>query len=127
MSKAFLILGSLNMALVIALGAFAAHGLKKRLDDYALGVFQTAVDYHAYHAIGLLLVGLLGAALPSLAAGGAYKASGWLMLVGVVFFSGSLYLLALTGNKWLGAVTPIGGALFIAAWVTLAVALWRGV
>ncbi|EDY86893.1 membrane protein [gamma proteobacterium HTCC5015] len=113
------------MAAVIMLGAFAAHGLKARLDTYALGVFQTAVEYQAYHAFGLLIIGLIGLTVPSLSASTGFKVSGWLMLCGILFFSGSLYALALTGTKWLGAITPIGGTLFIIAWINLAVVLWR--
>jgi len=102
----------------VALGAFGAHGLKARLD--ALGTsatFQTAVQYHMYHALALLAVG----ALAGPTRWGAGSVAGWSFLLGVVVFSGSLYTLSLTGVRWLGAITPIGGVLFLAGWVTLAV------
>lgn len=115
----FLLAGAINAALAVLLGAFAAHGLKSRLSDYSLTVFQTATDYHFYHALGLLIVGVL-IHLGIVAKSG--QISGWLMLVGIVLFSGSLYLLAVTGIKWLGAITPIGGVAFISGWIILAVA-----
>jgi len=107
------------LALAVAIGAFGAHGLQGRLDAYSMGVYEKAVFYHFIHALGMLAVPLLvHAGLISSAAG---KWTGWLLLAGIVLFSGSLYLLAITGVRTLGAVTPFGGASFIAAWVTLAV------
>jgi uncharacterized membrane protein YgdD (TMEM256/DUF423 family) len=107
------------LALAVAIGAFGAHGLQGRLDAYSMGVYEKAVFYHFVHALGMLAVPLLvHAGLISPTAG---KWAGWLLLVGIVLFSGSLYLLAITGVRTLGAVTPFGGASFIAAWVTLAV------
>ena len=111
--------GALLMAAAVALGAFGAHGLRARLDAYSMGVYEKAVFYHFIHALGMLAVPLLVRA--GLISSNAGKWTGWLLLAGIVLFSGSLYLLAITGVRTLGAVTPFGGASFIAAWVTLAV------
>jgi uncharacterized membrane protein YgdD (TMEM256/DUF423 family) len=118
-AKLFLSLGALARLLAVALGAFGAHALRGRLDDYARGVFETAVQYHFYHALALVLVGVLLLSQPATA---LLKSSGWLFLIGIAVFSGSLYLLAITGIKWLGAVTPLGGLAFIAGWGCLAAA-----
>ena len=110
--------GAFALALAVTLGAFGAHQLRDRLDAYSLDVFERAVFYHFIHALGLLLVALLtrvGAIAPA-----AGARTGWLLLAGIVLFSGSLYVLAITGARWLGAVTPFGGVSFIAAWVLLA-------
>lgn len=122
-AKLFIALGALLCAGAVAAGAFGAHALKARLAPDLLAVYRTAVEYHFYHALGLVLVGCVATRLAdaTLAA-----ASGWLMLAGIVLFSGSLYLLAVTGTRWLGAVTPLGGLAFIVAWVLLAVAALRG-
>lgn len=122
MAKLFLSLGALAGLLAVALGAFGAHALRGRLDDYARGVFETAVQYHFYHALALALVGILLLSQPATA---LLKSSGWLFLIGIAVFSGSLYLLAITGIKWLGAVTPLGGLAFIAGWGCLAAAAWK--
>jgi len=118
--KIFLIAGSLNAMLAVMLGAFAAHGLKKTLADDLLNVFQTGVQYHFYHALGLIAVGLIAMQIQS----PTIKLSGWLMLTGIVLFSGSLYLLAISGMRWLGMVTPFGGVCFIVAWAMLAWAIY---
>jgi uncharacterized membrane protein YgdD (TMEM256/DUF423 family) len=123
MSKAFLILGSVNAMLAVMLGAFGAHGLRGRLSEAMLAVYHTGVQYHFYHALGLILIGLLALHLP---ASGLLKAAGWVMFAGVVLFSGSLYVLALTQLRWLGMVTPVGGVAFIIAWGLLTVAVYRG-
>jgi uncharacterized membrane protein YgdD (TMEM256/DUF423 family) len=115
----FVITGASSAALAVVLGAFGAHGLRARLPADLLAIYQTGCQYHVYHALGLLAVGLLGLHLP---ASGALRASGWLMLAGTVLFSGSLYALALTGQRWLGAITPLGGIAWIAAWVLMAYA-----
>lgn len=122
-AKWFIALGALLCAAAVAAGAFGAHALKARLSPDLLAVYRTAVEYHFYHALGLVLVGCIVARVAdtTLAA-----ASGWLMLAGIVLFSGSLYLLVATGTRWLGAVTPFGGLAFIVAWVLLAVAALRG-
>ena len=106
----------------VALGAFGAHALKNRFDDYALGVFQTAVQYHFYHSLALLAVGVIALNQPH---NTLLRSSGWLFLVGILVFSGSLYLLSLSGMRWLGAVTPIGGLAFIAGWGCLAATGWK--
>lgn len=98
------------MFLDVALGAFGAHGLKNRLTPEMLTVFETGVRYQAYHALGLLLLAALR---------GPDKA-GWCFVGGILLFSGSLYALALTGVRWLGAITPLGGLLFLAGWALLA-------
>lgn len=116
--KIFMLLGAFAAALAVALGAFGAHALKARLAPDLLVVYQTAVQYHFYHALGLVLVGLALVHWPDSAWA---KLSGWIMLAGIVLFSGSLYLLTLTGQRWLGAITPVGGVAFIAAWVLFAV------
>jgi len=115
-SKFFLMAGSLNAMLAVMLGAFAAHGLKKSLTDDLLNVFQTGVQYHFYHALGLIAVGLIAMHIQT----STIKWSGWLMLTGIVLFSGSLYILAISGMRWLGMITPFGGVCFIAAWAMLA-------
>lgn len=108
--------------LAVAFGAFGAHALKSRLDEYALGVFETAVQYHFIHSLALLAVGILALSQPQAA---LLRSAGWLFLVGMVVFSGSLYCLSLTGIKWLGAITPLGGLAFIAGWACLSVAGWK--
>lgn len=119
-AKSWLIFGSIGMALAIAAGAFGAHGLKKVLAPEQMNIYETAVHYHVYHALGLLVVGLLTLHFPSTP---LLRWSGQLMLVGLVLFSGSLYALSLSGYRWLGAITPVGGIAFLAAWVLLAVAV----
>ena len=113
-AKLFLLLGGINAALAVILGAFGAHALKARVSAEMLAVYQTGVQYHFYHALGLVLVGLAIMQLPESV---PIKWSGGLMLVGIVLFSGSLYGLSLSELRWLGAVTPFGGAAFIVAWV----------
>lgn len=107
------------MALAVAMGAFGAHGLRNRLDAYSLSVYEKAVFYHFIHALGILLVALLARTSAISIAGQARVA--WLLLIGIVVFSGSLYALALSGVKILGAITPLGGLAFICGWVVLAV------
>jgi len=115
--------GALLLALAVALGAFGAHGLRGRLDAYSMGVYERAVFYHFLHALGLLIVPLF-----ILADVLAESAGGWicaLLLAGILIFCGSLYVLAVTGIKALGAITPVGGLCFIAAWLLLAFRLLR--
>ena len=118
MARFFLVAGAASGFLSVALGAFTAHALKQRLDAYSLGVFQTAVQYQFYHALALLAVGqwLLRSA------SGLIPAAGGAFLFGTVVFCGSLYALALTGVKILGAITPFGGVGFLLGWVLLGVA-----
>jgi len=118
----FVALGAALAALAVILGAFGAHALKTRLPPDLLEVYHTAVQYHFWHALGVLAVGLAMQQLPD---AGWLRAAGWLLTAGVVLFCGSLYLLALTGARWLGAVTPLGGVAFILGWLALAVAALR--
>jgi uncharacterized membrane protein YgdD (TMEM256/DUF423 family) len=120
-AKLFLLLGALNAASAVLLGAFGAHGLKKTLSIEMLQVYQTGVQYHFYHALGLLVLGVLAVHLGESV---LLKWSGWAMFGGVILFSGSLYVLSVSGIKGLGAITPFGGLLFVAAWVLLALAVW---
>lgn len=116
-----LFLGALNGALAVILGAFGAHGLKNRVDASMLEIWSTASQYHFYHALGLLLIGLLARQFGN----AGLVSAGWIMFTGMLVFSGSLYILVLTGQKWLGAVTPLGGLTLIVAWIWLAWSLWR--
>jgi uncharacterized membrane protein YgdD (TMEM256/DUF423 family) len=118
MDKNFLLLGAIAAFLAVALGAFGAHGLRGRLSPEMMSVFQTGVQYHLAHALALLLV----AATMGHMSGWLIQTAGWCFVAGIVFFSGSLYLLAVTGVTILGAVTPIGGLLFLAGWACLAFA-----
>ena len=118
MDKTFLLLGSVSAFLAVAIGAFGAHGLRARLSPDMMAVFQTGVQYHMYHALALILV----AAILGHLSGWLIQTAGWCFLAGIVFFSGSLYLLAVTGVTMLGAITPIGGLLFLAGWACLAFA-----
>lgn len=123
MHNLFLALGGIAMGLAVILGAFGAHGLENKLSKEMLDIFQTGVSYHFYHAIGLLAVGLVANHLPD---SSVLQWSGWLMLAGILIFSGSLYLLSTSGIRWLGAITPIGGLCFIIAWILFTLAVWRG-
>jgi uncharacterized membrane protein YgdD (TMEM256/DUF423 family) len=119
-AKLFLILGGINAALVVLLGAFGAHGLKARMTAEMLAVYQTGVHYHLFHALGLLAVGLV---VTQISDSAYLRWSGWLMLAGIVLFSGSLYVLSVSGLRWLGIVTPFGGISFIVAWILFVVAI----
>lgn len=122
MERTFLALGSISALIAVAAGAFGAHALKTRLAPELLAVFETGARYQMFHALGLLGAAWASTRLP----GGPVAAAGWLFAAGTVLFSGSLYLLALTGARWLGAVTPLGGAAFLAGWACLAWAAIRG-
>jgi uncharacterized membrane protein YgdD (TMEM256/DUF423 family) len=117
-----LFLASVAMLLAVALGAFGAHALKSRLSADMTGVWQTAVQYHAWHALALFGLGLLMLHWPERTDLGI---AAWLLVAGIVLFSGSLYALALSGVRGLGAVTPIGGLAFLAGWAVLAWAIAR--
>jgi len=119
-AKLFLTAGGLAALAAVVLGAFGAHALKSRLSAEMLAVWHTGVEYHVYHALGLLAAGLVATQLPESA---LLKWSGWLMLAGIALFSGSLYALALSGERWLGAITPIGGLGFLAAWALFVAAV----
>ncbi len=123
MAKLFIFMGSIIMALSVAIGAFGAHGLEGRLTERMMKNFQTGVQYHMIHGIGLLVVGLVALKLTS---SSMLNGAGWSFLIGIILFSGSLYVMALTGVTKLGAITPIGGLAFIIGWVLLAVAVMRG-
>lgn len=114
--------GAFLMFLAVLTGAFGAHALKQRLDDYSIGIYQLAVSYQIYHALGLVAVGLLALA-GALSSRSATRVAGT-MLAGVLIFSGSLYLLAITGIRMFGAITPIGGILLLVSWLMLSWKLW---
>lgn len=122
MARWLLGLGAVSGMLAVVLGAFGAHALKARLSPDLLATYEIGVRYQMYHALALVLIGLLAQSRAS----PLLHASGWAMLAGTVVFSGTLYVLALTGERWLGAITPLGGLAFIAGWVMLAVAAFRG-
>lgn len=124
MSRIFLSLGAVNAFLCVGLGAFGAHGLKQTLSADMLAVYQTGVQYHFYHALGLIAVGLILLHYPG---SKPVALSGWLMLTGIVLFSVSLYALSLTGVRGLGVVTPFGGVAFLSAWALLAYGVRAGV
>jgi uncharacterized membrane protein YgdD (TMEM256/DUF423 family) len=115
-----LALGAAFALLAVAIGAFAAHGLKAVLGSYQLGLFETAARYQMYHAFGLMIVGLVS--LQTRFPERLLKSAALAFALGILLFSGSLYLLALTGIRWLGAITPLGGTAFIAGWLLLCVA-----
>lgn len=119
--RLFFSLGALSALVSVAAGAFGAHALRARLDPGALAVFETGARYQMYHALGLLAAAWAAARWP-----GPWPArAGWLFLAGTLIFSGSLYALALTGVRWLGAITPFGGVGFLAGWMCLVVAAIR--
>jgi uncharacterized membrane protein YgdD (TMEM256/DUF423 family) len=122
MERFFFAAGSFSALVAVAAGAFGAHGLRGRLAPDMLTIFETGARYQMYHSLALLAVAWactrFRGALP--------PAAGWLFLVGIVIFSGSLYVLAMTGQRWFGAITPFGGAAFLAGWTLLAIAAMRG-
>jgi uncharacterized membrane protein YgdD (TMEM256/DUF423 family) len=110
--RSLIALGAINGGIAVAAGAFGAHGLKERISQHSLEIFETAVRYQMFHALAMILCAVI-------ATSGA-RTAGWLFQAGIVVFSGSLYLLALTETKWLGAITPVGGLAFLAGWAALA-------
>ena len=120
MSRLFFAFGSGFALIAVVTGAFAAHALKSRLSPEMFQIFEVAVRYQMYHALGLIAVAWASTQW----SGQLVTASGWLFVVGIVIFSGSLYILSLTGIRWLGAITPIGGAAFIIGWGCL---LWAAI
>lgn len=119
MGKMFIFLGSINAFLAVASGAFGAHGLKSRLTEEMLTIFETGVHYHFLHALGLILTGIIALKISD---SNLVNWSGIFLLVGIIIFSGSLYVLSLTGIRMIGAITPIGGISFLAGWILLAIA-----
>jgi uncharacterized membrane protein YgdD (TMEM256/DUF423 family) len=116
MDRLFFSIGAVSAMISVAAGAFGAHALRARLSPEYLATFETATRYQMYHALGLFAVAWAVARWPR----GLSQWAGWLFLVGTVLFSGSLYILALTGIRWWGAVTPLGGVAFLAGWLCLA-------
>ncbi len=121
MDRTFAIAGSLSAFVAVAAGAFGAHGLRSRLSPEMLTAFETGARYEMYHALALIALAWAATRWPA----PPVRAAGWLFIAGTVLFSGSLYLLALTGVRWLGAVTPIGGLSFLGGWLALAAVVWR--
>jgi len=121
-ARTLALVGALLAFAAVAAGAFGAHALKARLPADALAVFETAVRYHLVHALALFAVAWATTQWP----GRAANVSGWLFIAGIVLFSGSLYLLVLTGQRSFGAITPLGGVSLLAGWLALAWAAWRG-
>ena len=119
MIKLFLLAGSLFCMLSVILGAFAAHGLKSRLSEYSIGIFKTAAEYQMVHGLALIAVAIL------IKWGINLSMAGVFFITGTLLFSGSLYLLALTGLKWLGPITPLGGVCFIIGWIVILVQVAR--
>jgi uncharacterized membrane protein YgdD (TMEM256/DUF423 family) len=124
MARILILLGALNGFVAVALGAYASHGLRDRLGSDMLDAFQIGVDYQALHALALLATGLLMLHIPGSRWG---RLSGWLFLLGIVLFSGSLYALVLIGRPGLGVITPIGGMTLLAGWLALAIAGFKDV
>lgn len=121
MPRIFIFLGALNGLLAVGLGAFGAHALRSRIPPDLLEVYQTSSSYHGIHALGLIAVGLLLLHIRSRWA----EAAGWLLLLGILLFCGSLYSLAMTGIRPLGIVTPFGGVAFLLGWACLCTAAWQ--
>jgi uncharacterized membrane protein YgdD (TMEM256/DUF423 family) len=121
--KWFMLAGSINMFLAVALGAFGAHLLKSRLPPDLMAVFQTGNQYHVYHALGLFAVAAAAGVVPG---SRLIRWSGMFIMAGLVLFSGSLYVLSLTGQRWMGMMAPFGGTAFIFGWLLLAAGVWRG-
>ena len=121
MVKLFIVIGSLSALAGVALGAFAAHMLKSKLTPELFNVFEVGVRYHLIHALGIFVVAWVMAHLPD----ANVSLAGWLFVGGITIFSGSLYVLSLTGARWLGALTPVGGLCFLAGWGWLAWRAWK--
>ena len=118
--KLFIILGALCTMMSVGTGAFGAHGLEGKLSDKYMSVWEKAVNYQMYHGLGLIIIGVISGTTSI-----NVNWAGWLLFLGVVFFSGSLYILALTQIRILGAITPIGGVLFIAGWLMLIISTFK--
>ena len=116
MSNLFIGIGALSALIAVAAGAFGAHGLKQVLSADMLATYHTAAEYQFMHSIALIAIGTLH----KVSARHSHISSAWTMIAGILIFSGSLYVLSLTGVKWLGMITPVGGVCFIVAWLILA-------
>jgi uncharacterized membrane protein YgdD (TMEM256/DUF423 family) len=121
MDRIFVIIGALSALIGVAAGAFGAHGLKSRIGAEMLAVFEVGVRYQMYHALALIAAAWMQSKWPS----ALVTTGGWLFVIGTVLFSGSLYLMSISGTRWLGAITPLGGLSFLAGWICLAWAAWR--
>ena len=122
MSKLFLIFGSINAATAVSMGAFGAHSLKTKITEDMLYVFQTAVQYHFYHSLGLMIIGVLAIYIKSEK---YLSIAGWIMFIGIMLFSGSLYILSTTTTRWIAVITPFGGIAFIISWVFITITIWK--
>jgi uncharacterized membrane protein YgdD (TMEM256/DUF423 family) len=121
LAKQWVMNGAISGFFGVALGAFGAHALKNSLSEYALSVYQTAVQYQLIHALALVALGIWASLNPS----AETQLAGWAFTFGILIFSGSLYILAVTNLKFLGAITPIGGVLFLLGWITFAFLAWK--
>ena len=122
MTRIFLAIASLLAGTSVILGAFASHGLKGKLSESALAIWETGTKYQMYHALALILIAILLERSPNFL---PLIIAGYAFIAGIAIFSGSLYVLSLSGIKWLGAITPLGGVAFIAGWISLAVTAWK--
>ncbi len=121
MERVFVVIGSVLAFFAVAAGAFGAHMLRARLSPDMLNAFEVGARYHMYHALGILLVAWASTRWPG------SESAGWLFLAGIIIFSGSLYGLGLSGQRWLGAITPFGGLAFLLGWLVLAWSAWKAV
>jgi uncharacterized membrane protein YgdD (TMEM256/DUF423 family) len=122
----FIVIGAIASLLCVVIGAFGAHSLKELLSESMMRNYETGVQYQMFHSLGLIVIGMLSFLWGKDSQARAWlNRAGWLLLLGIVLFSGSLYTMALTGKTWLGAITPIGGVSFIAGWAILTAVAWR--
>ena len=121
--KLFFVIASVSAFFAVGLGAFAAHALKEKLSPDMFNTFEVGVRYHMYHALALFVVAWAVGQYPN----AAISVTGWLFIAGTVLFSGSLYALSLTGARWIGAITPVGGLCFLGGWLWLAWSVWKAV
>jgi uncharacterized membrane protein YgdD (TMEM256/DUF423 family) len=119
--KLFLLLGTINGFLAVALGAFGAHGLEGRISEKALGTWEKAVNYQMFHTMALIAAGLLMAKITS----GGIMWAGWMFMIGIILFSGSLYIYSTTGIRTFAMITPLGGVAFLIGWVLLGTVIAR--
>lgn len=120
--KVFLIIGAINALLSVGIGAFGAHGLEGKISAKYLDIWKTGVTYQMFHSTGLMVIGLLLGKFPE---SSLLNWAGWLMFSGIILFAGSLYILAVTQIKLLGAITPLGGVAFLTAWLLVVIAVWK--